>query len=126
MNNTTSDKNVDSIEKDIERCKQLTKSEHASWIGISNQLAITNILAELERKDKRIQELERKYLHEKLAKEEVEELLGNSIPAQKVMDELKRLSVMLKKTMEGEIQEYTVEEIIIRSNALQELLEGEK
>ena len=58
MSNKTSDKNVDRIEKDIERCKQLTKPEHASWIGISNQLAISHILAELEQKDKRIQELE--------------------------------------------------------------------
>lgn len=58
MNNTTSDKNVDSIEKDIERCKQLTKSEHANWIGISNQLAIVHILAEREQDKKRIQELE--------------------------------------------------------------------
>lgn len=54
----TSDKNVDSIEKDIERCKQLTKSEHANWIGISNQLAIVHILAEREQDKKRIQELE--------------------------------------------------------------------
>ena len=58
MSNKKSDENVANIEKDIERCKQLTKTEHANWIGISNQLAITHILEELERKDKRIKELE--------------------------------------------------------------------
>ena len=47
------------------------------------------------------------------------------IPKQVVIDELKRLSAMLNKTTEGRIQKYTVNEIIIRSNALQELLEGE-
>lgn len=57
ISNKTSDKNV-AIEKDIERCKQLTKSEHANWIGISNQLAIVHILAEREQDKKRIQELE--------------------------------------------------------------------
>ena len=56
----TSDKNVRTIEKDIERCEQLTKPEHANWIGISNQLAITDILAELEQKDKQIKALEDK------------------------------------------------------------------
>lgn len=64
----TSDKNVRNIEKDIERCEQLTKPEHANWIGISNQLAITDILAELERRNKRIKEQE----------EEIEKLRKNT------------------------------------------------
>ena len=82
--NKTSDKNVGSIDEDVKRCNELTKVKHANWIGISNQLAISHILAEreqmlkerdvandsviahkfavmqqqLEQKDKRIQELE--------------------------------------------------------------------
>ena len=32
------------IEKDIKRCEQLTKPEHANWIGISNQLAIAHVV----------------------------------------------------------------------------------
>lgn len=32
------------IEKDIKRCEQLIKPEHANWIGISNQLAIAHIV----------------------------------------------------------------------------------
>ena len=32
------------IEKDIKRCEELIKPEHANWIGISNQLAIAHII----------------------------------------------------------------------------------
>ena len=58
MSNKTSDKNVGSIEDDVKRCNELIKVEHANWIGISNQLAISHILAEREQKDKQIKELE--------------------------------------------------------------------
>ena len=50
-----SDTNVASIEKDIRRCEQLIKPEHASWIGISNQLAIAHLIEktkELEEKNR--------------------------------------------------------------------------
>lgn len=40
------DKENYNIEKDVERCKQLIRKEHANWIGISNQLAIKHILEE--------------------------------------------------------------------------------
>ena len=43
------------IEKDIKRCEELIKPEHANWIGISNQLAIAHIvdrIKELEAKQK--------------------------------------------------------------------------
>ena len=33
-----------SIEKDIKRCEELIKPEHANWIGISNQLAIAHVV----------------------------------------------------------------------------------
>lgn len=36
------------IDKDIERCKELIKTEHSNWIGMSNQDAIENVLSELE------------------------------------------------------------------------------
>lgn len=32
------------IEKDIKRCEQLIKPEHANWIGISNQLAMAHVV----------------------------------------------------------------------------------
>lgn len=45
----------DSIEKDIKRCEELIKPEHANWIGISNQLAIAHVVdrvKELEEENK--------------------------------------------------------------------------
>lgn len=44
------------IEKATERCNQLIKPEHANWIGISNQIAISTVLSELEKKDSLINE----------------------------------------------------------------------
>ena len=35
---------MSNIEKDIKRCEELIKKEHANWIGISNQLAIAHIV----------------------------------------------------------------------------------
>lgn len=102
--------------------------------------AIEEVLAEREQKDKRIQELE-----EELAKyKDIDYMFKidsnenrvdmkkiyfewlDGIPKQVVIDELKRLNAMLGRTTEGRIQKYTVNEIIIRSNTLQELLKGEK
>lgn len=37
-----------SIEEDIQRCKELIKSEHSNWIGIRNQNAIKTILGNLD------------------------------------------------------------------------------
>lgn len=39
-----SDINVGSMEKDIKRCEELIKPQHANWIGISNQLAIAHVV----------------------------------------------------------------------------------
>ena len=47
------------IDKDIERCKELIKTEHSNWIGMSNQDAIENVLSELEKKDKKLKDIER-------------------------------------------------------------------
>ena len=133
MNNKTSEKNVDRIEKDIERCKQLTKPEHASWIGISNQLAISHILAEREQDKKRIKELEEELekANRQLDLDYVEE---NFIPKQQVKGKLKELKIERDKIYKEFIESnrldkqlhvqgiYLDAQIII----LQELLEGEK
>ena len=39
---------MNNIDKDIERCKELIKTEHANWIGLTNQDAIAGVLSELE------------------------------------------------------------------------------
>ena len=71
------DINVGSIEKDIKRCEQLIKPEHANWIGISNQLAIAHVVD-------RVKELEEENYVQKIA------LLENSVPKQKVKDILQK------------------------------------
>lgn len=63
----------DSIEKDIKRCEELIKPEHANWIGISNQLAIAHVVD-------RVKKLEEENYVQKVA------LLENSIPKQKVKE----------------------------------------
>lgn len=141
MTNKTSDKNVGSIEDDVKRCNELIKVEHANWIGISNQLAISHILAEREQmlkerdvandsviahkfaimqqqineKDKRIQELEAKLEFKKfgdLDNVEFEEYMSQFIPKQVVIDKIEELGI-------------SDEDINIKY-VLQELLEGEK
>lgn len=81
-------------------------------------------------KDKRIQELERKYLHEKLAKEEVEELLENSIPTQRVEDKLEELKKNYDKKydlyMGYKVESREQQDILKQMSILQELLEGGK
>ena len=87
------------IEKDMKRCEELIKKEHANWIGTSNQLAIAHVVdrvkevendlttvylkgyADAEEKyKKRIKELEEENYVQKVA------LLENSIPKQKVKE----------------------------------------
>lgn len=46
-------------EKAIERCEELIKPEHASWIGISNQEAIETLLNMPKEKDKEIGKLKK-------------------------------------------------------------------
>ena len=118
MNNKTSDKNV----RNIERCEQLTKPEHANWIGISNQLAISHILAELEQKDERIKALEeeRDHWHGCFIV-----AMENSIPKQVVIDEINEIN---KKYEDGKNENgenpYFYPNFTIKT--LQKLLEGEK
>ena len=90
-----------SIEEDVKRCKKLIKIEHANWIGMSNQSAISNVLAEREQDKKRIKQLEKengelrervKELEEDLysANKIVEEYI-DSIPKQKIKDKIEEL-----------------------------------
>lgn len=74
------DINVGNIEKDIKRCEQLIKPEHANWIGISNQLAIAHLI-------ERIKELEEENYVQKIA------LLENSIPKQKIKNLIKNKTI---------------------------------
>lgn len=115
------------VEEDIKRCKKLAESQNANWIGISNQLAIAHLIEKI----KEVEEENKKYTV-KLTDEEYRRVIENAQKdikkqcEQKVKDKIKELENMLKKSMEGKLQEYTVEEIIIKINMLNELLEEGK
>lgn len=146
MSNKGSDKNVGSIEDDVKRCNELIKVEHANWIGISNQLAISHILAEREQKDKRIQELEEyiaiapnldemtatkyiviqeeAYIRGKAEEQQKAEQIirENYIPKQVVIDKMKEIKSLRDRCITAEGYNIMNGEVIV----LQELLEGEK
>lgn len=114
-NKERSDKAVANIEDNI---KTLIE-ENDSY---KKEQAIKNILAEREQDKKRIKELEA----DLYSANEIISDLTDSIPKQKVINEINNLKKMFKATTEGILQEYTVGEIIIKTNTLQELLEGEE
>lgn len=116
MSNKTSDKNV---AQDIE----FLKSNEADVLYFRGNPKLKSAVESVLEK---IEELEKDNKRKDMFVQMSQEVIENSIPKQVVIDELKRLSDMLNRTTEGRIQKYTVNEIIIRSNALQELLEGEK
>lgn len=45
------------MEEDINRCKELIKTEHSEWIGLSNQQAIENVLNRLQENEAVIKEM---------------------------------------------------------------------
>ena len=121
MSNKTSDKNVANVEDYVKRCYELIKVEHANWIGISNQLAISHILAEREQDKKRIKELET----DLYSANEIIADLTDSIPKQVVIDKINKNKSYLEHA--DTMYEYTQKEVIEECiKTLQELLEGEK
>ena len=110
-----SDTNVASIEKDIKRCEELIRPEHANWIGISNQLAIAHIVdrvkevendlttvylkgyADAEEKYKaRIKEVESK-LKESNKQLDLDYVDKNYIPVEKVKDLIKNETINISR-----------------------------
>ena len=110
-----SNTNVGSIEKDIKRCEQLTKPEHANWIGISNQLAIAHVVdrvKELEEEKKNRVDFQQKYI-------EVTNLYLNSIPKQKVKNRIKENKKLIDETYSEDI----IQKLTDENEILEELLE---
>ena len=143
--NKTSDKNVANIEKDIKNIKQyinlvldknycdcnelnvISTGKHCD--GSKNvAYSMQNILAELEQKDKRIQELEEEKQRYKIAfNQQVEVLkdtvkkLNDSIPTQKVIDKIEEIEIIKQITSKAK---YTHLELLqFAINNLEELLE---
>ena len=110
------------IEEDVKRCKELIKIEHANWIGMSNQSAISNVLAEREQDKKRIQELEEENKRKDMFVEMAKEVIENSILKQTIIDKVKENKQILDKTNDGNLRE----RLYIENGIMKELLEGEK
>ena len=111
-----SDTNVDSVEKDIKRCEQLIKPEHANWIGISNQLAIAHLID-------RIKELEAKLEFKQwgdLDNTQFEEYMSQFVPKQKVKDKIEELKLSGGSNGKDNVEDLARELVI---EALEELLE---
>ena len=116
------DINVGNIKKDIKRCEQLIKPEHANWIGISNQLAIAHVVdrvKELEEENKRLKaKIDVTNWQEKTAYESLKE---KYITKQKVKDKIEEL----KKEYEIALEENSTKAFILKCkiSALEEFLE---
>ena len=108
-----SDTNVSSIEKEIKRCEQLIKPEHANWIGISNQLAIAHLID-------RIKELEQKNEYLKYLYDDCCKCLLDTIEKQKVKDKIEELKQKREKEPQGTVRDFILVEEI---KFLKELLE---
>ena len=92
--------NVGNIKKDIKRCEQLIKPEHANWIGISNQLAIAHVvdrIKELEEENQKniVQLTDEQYrnLVEIIRKEVKKEF------EQKVKDKIEELKILKRRNI---------------------------
>lgn len=72
------------IEDDIKRCEQLTKPEHANWIGISNQMAITDVLARIKELEEELNNKENKICQ---LKETIQDLENECISLHELIDE---------------------------------------
>lgn len=126
---------MSSIEEDIKRCEQLTRPEHASWIGLSNQRAILHVLEEHTRQKQineehqkingelreKVKELEAKLEFQKfgdLDNIEFEEYMNQFIPTQVVIDKIEELKKLKTALPVEHLKEAQIK-------ILQELLGGE-
>ena len=79
-----SDINVGSIEKDIKRCEELIRPEHANWIGISNQLAIAHLIEKIKELEEENENKENKIWQ---LKETIQNLENECISLHELIDE---------------------------------------
>ena len=107
---------MSNVEEDIKRCEQLIKSEHANWIGISNQLAIAHLID-------RIKELEAKLEFKQwgdLDNTQFEEYMSQFVPKQKVKDKIEELKLSGGSNGKDNVEDLARELVI---EALEKLLE---
>lgn len=138
MNNKTSDNNVANIEDNVmsqQAFYELIDSfEVVSKLTMYGRKSIKHYVkkmqAELEQKDKRIQELEEEIVelkkYNRIVSDRVVEYKKNSIPKQTVIDKIKELKkqISIDICIENNLEKHY--ELKYKIEALQKLLEGEK
>lgn len=134
-----SDKNVGSIEEDMERCEQLTKLEHANWIGLSNQSAIKHLVEEykeLKEENAMLKEVDK--ITKNITPEEIENAIKeadkNFIPVSLVEEKIeeyeekaKRIAGTYQYADSGDDLENKKKQVIelrTKAEGLQDFLEG--
>ena len=124
---------MSNIEEDIKRCEQLIKPEHASWIGISNQLAIAHLIErirELEEENVTLRKANNitKDLTKEVKIEDITQVMNKSyeefmkqfVSKQKVKDKIEELKQKREKEPQGTVRDFILVEEI---KFLKELLE---
>lgn len=119
---------MSNIAEDIKRCEKLIKSEHANWIGISNQEAIRNVLKEFKKIKREKEQCKRDARG--LANwqwcvvvGQMEEELKNSISKSVIQNEIDKI----KERVTGakyhpEYTKYTVQECLSILSTLEKIL----
>ena len=132
MSNKTSDKNVANIEGIMsqEAFNELIDNlEVVATLTMYGRKSIKHYVkemqAELERKDKRIQELEEECKRKDMFLQMSQEVIENSIPTQRVENKIEELKEVRKIALERKMMS-SVESFEIAIGHLQELLEGGK
>lgn len=107
-----------SIEEDINKCNKLT----ASWIGLSNQLALKRVLSDYKRVLKEKNRLEEQVEYDKTHIYTPQTIELNFISKSKIEDKIKEID----KKIKYEENEKVVIYLHKQKNILQELLESEE
>ena len=130
MSNKASDKNVANIEGIMsqEAFNELIDNlEVVATLTMYGRKSIKHYVkemqAELERKDKRIQELEEECKRKDMFLQMSQEVIENSIPTQRVENKIEELKEVRKIALERKMMS-SVESFEIAIGHLQELLEG--
>lgn len=130
------------VNKSMELLKELLKDKSTIYDAnycLATSQALKNVLSEIDRLQKENKELKKgqnsliqskkkwkdRYYREKVTKEEVEELLENSIPKEKIENEIKELEKGV--IFDNLIRLYTLRDSYeLQISVLKELLEEEK
>ena len=109
--------------KAIKECKRLSKEDYYGDSYFAEKHSIQILLNLLEKKQQEIENLKDKYILEKVAKEEVEELLENSISKDRIKNKIKEKQNKINK-LHSASDCVIIDDLENEISILQELLES--